>query len=105
MDPATRDGNQLAHQLLSLTTAGYLEADKLAALVEQTPSKALHVALAIVLGACESVTSKESWRHPSAADTAYLTRLAAWGYNLSDVEKIVIGEEEAAAKVVEVGAC
>ncbi|TDQ02296.1 MULTISPECIES: ParB/RepB/Spo0J family partition protein [unclassified Leifsonia] len=86
---ATRDGNELAHQLLGLEPSSYLEADKLTALIEHTPAKAQHVALAVVLGACESVTSKERWRYPTATDAAYLTRLAAWGYSLSDIEQIV----------------
>jgi len=88
---ATRDGNELAHQLLGIESSSHFEADKLAALIEHTPAKALHVALAVVLGACETVTSKESWRYPTATDAAYLTQLAAWGYSLSDVEQIVIG--------------
>jgi ParB family chromosome partitioning protein len=88
---ATRDGNELAHQLLGLEASGYFRADKLAALVQGSPSKALHVALAVVLGACESVTDKQSWRYPTTTDAAYLTQLAAWGYSLSDVEQIVTG--------------
>ncbi|MGO4535165.1 ParB/RepB/Spo0J family partition protein [Leifsonia sp. 2MCAF36] len=88
---ATRDGNELAHQLLGIETSGYFQADKLTALVQGSPSKALHVALAVVLGACESVTSKQSWRYPTTSDAAYLTQLAAWGYSLSDVEMIVTG--------------
>jgi len=89
---ATREGNELAHQLLGLDPSGYFEADRLAAIVEQTPAKALHVALAVALGACESVTSKQTWRTPSPADAAYFTQLAAWGYSLSDVERIVTGK-------------
>jgi ParB family chromosome partitioning protein len=45
----------------------------------------------VVLAACESVTSKQSWRYPTTADAAYLTQLAAWGYTLSLVEQIVTG--------------
>jgi ParB family chromosome partitioning protein len=90
---ATRDGNELAHQLLGLESSGYFEADKLSALIEQTPARAQHVALAIVLGACESVTSKQTWRSPSPTDADYFTQLAAWGYSLSDVEQIVIGDD------------
>lgn len=52
------------------------------------------IANAIVVGACESVTSKQTWRVPSPTDTAYFTQLAAWGYSLSDVEQIVIGEQQ-----------
>lgn len=88
---ATRDGNELAHQLLGIERSGYFEGDKLAALIELTPAKAQHVALAIVLGACESVTDKQTWRPPSATDIAYFTQLADWGYALSKVERIVVG--------------
>lgn len=91
----TRDGNTLAHELLSIERGGYWEADKLAALVEHTPSKAQHVALAVVLGAVENITSKQTWRHPSPTDRAYFTQLAAWGYGLSEVEQIVTSATDA----------
>ena len=89
---ATREGNELAHQLLGLEPSHYYQADKLAALIEQTPAKAQHVALSVVLGACESVTSKQTWRTPSPTDAAYFRQLATWGYGLSDVEQIVTGQ-------------
>ncbi|MEV8213986.1 ParB/RepB/Spo0J family partition protein [Leifsonia sp. NPDC077715] len=94
---ATQGGNDLAHDLLGIDRTGYFETDKLAALIEQSPAKAQHVALAIVLGACESVTSKQTWRAPSPTDAAYFTQLAAWGYTLSDVEQIVTGEQQSSA--------
>ncbi|GAA1448922.1 ParB/RepB/Spo0J family partition protein [Leifsonia poae] len=86
---ATRDGNDLAHRLLGMEPSGHFENDKLTALIEQTPAKAQHVALAVVLGACESVTSKQTWRYPTSTDADYFTLLASWGYSLSDVEQIV----------------
>lgn len=86
---ATRDGNTLAHELLGIEQAGYGNPDKLAAIIEQTPAKAGHVALAIVLGGIESHTSKQTWRYPAAVDAAYFAQLAAWGYGLSEVEQIV----------------
>lgn len=87
---ATSHGNPLAHELLSIERGGYYEADKLAAIVEQNPAKATHIALAIVLAAAaEDVTGKHTWRSPGAADRAYFTQLAAWGYALSEVEEIV----------------
>ncbi|MFF9563915.1 ParB/RepB/Spo0J family partition protein [Leifsonia sp. NPDC014704] len=94
---ATQGGNDLAHDLLGIKGAGYFEPDKLAALIEQTPAKAQHVALAIVLGACESVTSKQTWRTPSPTEADYFTQLAAWGYTLSDVERIVTGDKKSDA--------
>jgi ParB family chromosome partitioning protein len=92
---ATRDANELAHQLLGLEPSRYFEADKLAALIEQTPAKAQHVALAIILGACESVTSKQTWRTPSPTDADYFSQLADWGFTLSGVERIAAGVETA----------
>ncbi|WP_431278258.1 ParB/RepB/Spo0J family partition protein [Leifsonia poae] len=86
---ATREGNELAQQLLGLEPSSYFENDKLATLIEQTRAKAQQVALSIVLGACESVTSKQTWRYPSPTDADYFTQLAAWGYGLSEVEQIV----------------
>lgn len=94
----TGDGNELAHQLLGTQKTGYFEADKLAALIGQSPAKAQHVALAIVLGACESVTSKQSWRYPTPTDAAYLTQLATWGYRLSDVERITTNQASSATR-------
>ena len=94
---ATQGGNELAHDLLGLDRSGYFETDKLTALIEQTPAKAQHVALAIVLGACESVTSKQTWRAPSPTDADHFTQLAAWGYTLSDVEQSVTGEQQSSA--------
>lgn len=91
---ATRDGNTLAHELLGIERGGYWEADKLAALIEHTPAKAQHIALAVVLGAIENVTSKQTWRHPSPTDRSYFTQLAAWGYGLSEVEQIVTATPE-----------
>lgn len=98
---ATREGNELAHQLLGLEPTSNFE-DKLAALIERSPAKAQRVALAIVLGACESITSKQTWRTPSSTDADYLTTLTAWGYNLSDVEKIVTGDDGTAVTADEV---
>ncbi|QIZ97809.1 ParB N-terminal domain-containing protein [Leifsonia sp. PS1209] len=95
---AAREGNELAHQLLGLEPSGYFENDRLAALVERTPAKAQHVTLAVVLGACESVTSKQTWRHPSSTDADYFTQLASWGYSLSDVEQIVTAHTAAEAE-------
>ncbi|NEN07702.1 ParB/RepB/Spo0J family partition protein [Diaminobutyricibacter tongyongensis] len=96
---ATRDGNPLAHVLLGIEQPGYAEPDKLAGSVEHTPAKAQQVSLAIVLGACESVTSKQSWRYPNRTDAAYLAQLAAWGYSLSEVEQIVTASQASAAQV------
>ena len=48
--------------------------------------------LSVVLGGMESATSKETWRHPSAPMRDYFRRLADWGYVLSEVEHLVLGD-------------
>jgi len=87
---AVANGNALAHTLLGITREGYWESDKLAALVEQSPTRTQHVTLAIVLGGIEASTSKNTWRYPEPTKAAYFSQLAAWGYSLSDVEQLVV---------------
>lgn len=71
---ATREGNELAQQLLGLDPSGYFEREKLAALVQQSPAKAQDVALAVALGARESFTSRQTWRAHFPTDAAYFTQ-------------------------------
>ena len=48
------------------------------------------VTLAIMCTAYETSIIRTSWRHVDADHSYYLTQLAAWGYNLSDVEKLML---------------
>jgi ParB family chromosome partitioning protein len=86
---AVGSGNTLAHILLGIDRGTYWEADRLAAHLEHSPARAQHVALAVTLAGIEDSTSKNTWHHPDPGKAAYLTQLAAWGYTLSDVERIV----------------
>ncbi|WP_316302979.1 hypothetical protein [Clavibacter michiganensis] len=90
---AVRDGSALAHTLLGVERASYGEPDRLAALVDATPTKAQHVALAVVLGGIEASITKETWRRPSHTAEVYFRQLATWGYGLSEVEQIVTGDQ------------
>jgi ParB family chromosome partitioning protein len=63
---AAGNGNGLAHTLLGIERGGYWDGDKLATMIEQSPAKAQHVALAVVLGGIEDSTSKNTWRSPNA---------------------------------------
>jgi ParB family chromosome partitioning protein len=85
-------GNLLAHQFFGIDRADYWGPDKLAQLVAESPMKAQHIMLAVVLGGMESATSKETWRHPSAPMRDYFQHLVNWGYALSDVEQLVLGD-------------
>lgn len=85
------NGNKLAHEFFDLDRGdSYCAPDKLAGIVETTPTKANHVSLAVVLGAIEGGTSVQTWRSPDRDSAAYFTQIGAWGYPLSEVEQIVI---------------
>jgi ParB family chromosome partitioning protein len=91
---AINAGNVLAHELLCLEpSAPYSGEDNIGDLLAQHPTRAQHVTLAIVLGGVESATSRDSWRRPNSRDADYLVRLAEWGYELSDVERLVTSSE------------
>jgi ParB family chromosome partitioning protein len=89
---AIEKGNQLAHQFFGIDRADYWGPDKLSQLVTETPTTAQHIILAVVLGGFESATSTETWRHPSVAMRDYFQHLTGWGYVLSEVEQLVIGD-------------
>lgn len=88
--------NSLAHELLGVERSNYYSPDALAAIVEKTPTKALHVALPVVLGGIEESISRWSWRTPSAHTAAYLNQIEAWGYTLSEVERIAAEKNDPA---------
>jgi ParB family chromosome partitioning protein len=98
---AIERGNLLAHQFFGIDRADYWGPDKLAQLVAESPTKAQHIILAVVLGGMESATSKETWRHPSAPMQGYFQRLADWGYALSEVEQLVICDNPTGEGAVE----
>jgi hypothetical protein len=50
------------------------------------------IALAMVLGAYEEHTSTETWRNLHDCDQAYLNTLTRWGYQLSDIETLALGD-------------
>lgn len=67
--------------------------DDLVALLESaTDGRSTVIALGVVLAAHESQTGVHSWRNPALGTTRYLQALANWGYQLSEVERVAIGE-------------
>lgn len=58
-----------------------------------TPKAAIMVTLAAVVSAWEATTGRQSWRNPSRWDARVLGALVEWGYEPSDVERIVLGQE------------
>ena len=58
-----------------------------------TPKAAIMVTLAAVVSAWEATTGKHSWRNPTAWDARVLGALVEWGYQPSEVERLLLGEE------------
>ena len=59
-----------------------------------TPKAATMTTLAAVIAAWEATTGKHSWRNPTAWDARVLGALVEWGYQPSEVERILLGEEQ-----------
>ncbi|WP_248888136.1 ParB/RepB/Spo0J family partition protein [Clavibacter nebraskensis] len=91
---AVQVGSALAHEFLGVECERGYYSDSLGQYAAATPTKAQHVALAVVLGGIEASMSRESWRSPDATAAAYLRQLVAWGYNLSEVEQIITDLDE-----------
>lgn len=72
--------------------AGHDECRKIATKAT-TPKAATMTTLAAVVAAWEATTGKHSWRNPSAWDARMLGALVEWGYQPSEVERILLGEE------------
>lgn len=72
--------------------AGYEECHKIATKAS-TPKAATMTTLAAIVAAWEATTGKHSWRNPTAWDARVLGALVEWGYQPSEVERILLGEE------------
>ncbi len=72
--------------------AGYEECHKIATKAS-TPKAAAMTTLAAIVAAWEATTGKHSWRNPTAWDARVLGALVEWGYQPSEVERILLGEE------------
>lgn len=71
---------------------GYEECHKIATKAS-TPKAATMTTLAAIVAAWEATTGKYSWRNPTAWDARVLGALVEWGYQPSEVERILLGEE------------
>ncbi|MHA6783200.1 hypothetical protein ACVGOW_19700 [Pseudonocardia saturnea] len=55
-----------------------------------SPQRATQLTLAVLLGAAEDATNRQTWRSPESGHRAYFTALRDWGYPLSPVEQLVL---------------
>lgn len=79
---------------LGLDTEGYGDRDRLADYAAKNPTKADRVTLAVALSAFEHASDRGWWRNPTTDSRTYLGQLHAWGYTLSTVEKLAMGQTE-----------
>ena len=50
------------------------------------------LAVALIVCDLESTLSRNTWRRPQPRDRRYLTALIGWGYQPSDVERLILAE-------------
>jgi ParB family chromosome partitioning protein len=89
---AMERGHRTACALLNLPEPTYSrDTSELTQLArESTGTRATQICLAVLLGAHEDGTTRDSWRNPSGATIDYFTLLREWGYSLSAVERLVL---------------
>ena len=108
---AMESGHPTACELLGMTPAGSVyhatatgrRSPIAAAAGTAGAPRAVMLSLAVLLGAAEDATSRDTWRHPTSDDRAYFTALSGWGYPLSDVEQLVLTPSDPAAGETAVG--
>jgi ParB family chromosome partitioning protein len=105
-DCLARDSYMLTQHSRDEVTAELLGIDKTAVhkavsdLSEGSDNRALVIALALVLGALEARTPKDAWRYGAGAGYGlsvrpvdYLAFLVANGYQLAEVERVIVGDK------------
>ena len=94
---AMEHGHTMACALLGLAekeSLGWGEGPRLLAKALATASEARVqiINLALVIGAYEAATHKGTWRNHGDGIRRYFAQLAEWGYELSEVEQLVLAE-------------
>ena len=91
-------GDEIAAELLGVAGVGVMKT-RTADLGAGGDGRAQVILLALVLGALESRTPKDAWRHPGGgwssyyvAPAQYLRFLASNGYTLSAIETVITGD-------------
>lgn len=67
-------------------------------------ARATMLTVAMLLAALDNGTSRQTWRSPTADNVAYFSKLREWGYNLSEVESLVLEPEKATVEDEDVDA-
>lgn len=95
--PALLSGYNAKSTAAALLGDGVLSDKAVSALPPTADARATVIILGLVLGALEDETPKDAWRRggSGSASKPYLEFLAANGYELADVEKIITGAVKA----------
>lgn len=92
-------GHPTACELLGLTATGSVyvgSPNPIEALTATaTPVRATQLALAVLLGAAEDATGRQTWRNPTLDNRSYFAALRNWGYPLSPVGQLVLTDDDA----------
>ncbi|WP_286219599.1 ParB/RepB/Spo0J family partition protein [Paraoerskovia sediminicola] len=92
IEKESQKSHRLAVDWLNIKTEPYRTAEAIESVVDgSSEARAQHIALVLILGSIEDSTGTHTWRS-NGSERAYFTALAAWGYTLSDVEKIAQGD-------------
>lgn len=95
---AMESGHPSACELLGMTPVGSVYTGRANPITEAAAtaaaSRATMLALAVLLGAAEDATDRQTWRNPTSDHRAYFTALSQWGYPLSTVEQLVLTDPE-----------
>lgn len=96
---AMESGHPTACELLGLTLVGSVYAGRSnpieALAATAAPARATLLTLAVLLGAAEDATGRQTWRNPSPESRTYFAALRDWGYPLSPVEQLALGDIDA----------
>ncbi|MBW0107708.1 ParB N-terminal domain-containing protein [Pseudonocardia sp. KRD-182] len=96
---AMESGHPTACELLGLTATGSVYVGRTNPIesltATATPARATQLILAVLLGAAEDATGRQSWRNPTRENRSYFTALRDWGYPLSPVEQLVLSDDDA----------
>lgn len=96
---AMESGHPTACELLGLTPTGSVYAGRPnpieALIATATSARATQLILAVLLGAAEDASGRQTWRNPTRDNRAYFAALRDWGYPLSPVEQLVLTDNDA----------
>lgn len=102
MRKAMEDRHSLAIEWLGLATddtrAWNAPNPIVTAAATANPARATMLTVAMLLAALDNGTSRQTWRSPTKDNVKFFSKLREWGYNLSEVEQLVLQPEKAAVE-------